>query len=72
MIMMNKTVLKIEGMTCEHCKMSVEKALKGVIGVTGAEVDLGTMQAVVTGSADQTAMAKAVAEAGFRVVEGKR
>gem|GEM_PF-4968075 len=25
---MSDTVLKIEGMSCNHCKMSVEKALK--------------------------------------------
>ena len=30
---MSETILKIEGMTCMHCKMSVEKALKGVPGV---------------------------------------
>ncbi len=66
--MMSETVLRIEGMTCMHCKMSVEKALKGVPGVTGAEVDLAKKQATVAGSADQTAMTKAVAEAGFKVV----
>jgi copper chaperone len=66
--MMSETVLKIEGMTCMHCKMSVEKALKGVPGVTSAEVDLAKKQAVVAGSADQAVMAKAVGEAGFEVV----
>ncbi len=65
---MNETVLTIEGMRCMHCKMSVEKALKGVPGITSAEVDLAKKQAVVAGSADQAVMAKAVAEAGFRVV----
>ncbi len=65
--MMSKTVLTIEGMTCMHCKMAVEKALKGVPGVTGARVDLAKNQAVVAGSAEQAAMAKAVAEAGFKV-----
>jgi len=66
--MMSDTILKIEGMTCMHCKMSVEKALKGVPGVTGARVDLAKKQAVVAGSADQAIMAKAVHEAGFKVV----
>jgi copper chaperone len=66
--MMSETLLKIEGMTCMHCKMRVEKALKGVPGVTGAQVDLAMKQAVVAGSADQAVMAKAVAEAGFKVV----
>jgi copper chaperone len=64
---MSETVLTIEGMTCMHCKMSVEKALKGVPGVTGAQVDLAKKQAVVSGSAEPTVMAKAVADAGFKV-----
>ncbi len=65
---MRETVLTIEGMTCIHCKMAVEKALQGVPGVTGARVDLAKNQAVVAGLADQAVMAKAVAEAGFKVV----
>ncbi len=65
---MSDTVLTIEGMTCMHCKMRVEKALKGVPGVTSAQVDLARKQAVVAGSAEQAVMAKAVAEAGFKVV----
>ena len=50
---MSDTVLTIEGMTCMHCKMRVEKALKGVPGVTSAQVDLAKKQAVVAGSAEQ-------------------
>ncbi len=65
---MSDTVLKIEGMTCMHCKMRVEKALKAVAGVTGAQVDLEKKQAVVNGSADRTVMANAVADAGYKVV----
>ncbi len=65
---MSETVLKIEGMTCMHCKMSVEKALKGIPGVASAQVDLAAKQAVVAGSADRDAMAKAVQAAGFKVV----
>lgn len=65
---MSETVLTIEGMTCMHCKMSVEKALKGVPGVISAQVDLTKKQAVVAGSADQAVMSKAVADAGFKVV----
>jgi copper chaperone len=68
---MSETVLKIEGMSCMHCKMSVEKALKAVTGVAGATVDLSAKQAVVSGSADQAAMTAAVEKAGFKVVSGK-
>lgn len=66
--MMSETVLKIEGMTCMHCKMAVEKALKGISGVTGAQVDLAKKEAVVAGSVERAAMVKAVDEAGYKVV----
>ncbi len=65
---MRETVLKIEGMTCTYCKTAVEKALIGVPGVTGAKVDLAKKQAMAAGTAELTAMAKAVDEAGFKVV----
>ena len=61
-------VIKIEGMTCGHCKSSVEKALLKVPGVTQAEVDLAQKQAVVIGTADRSSLAKAVDEAGYRVI----
>ncbi|GAB6153574.1 hypothetical protein JCM17380_23240 [Desulfosporosinus burensis] len=61
-------VIKIEGMTCGHCKGSVEKALLKVPGVTRAEVDLAQKQAVVIGTADRTSLAKAIDEAGYRVI----
>ena len=40
--------LIVRGMTCDHCKMRVTKALSGVEGVRKAEVDLERGQAVVT------------------------
>lgn len=61
-------VLKIDGMTCGHCKNSVEKALLKVPGVTQSEVDLAHKQAVVIGTADRSSLAKAIEEAGYRVI----
>ena len=64
--MMEKTML-IEGMKCNHCKMSVEKALNAVEGVTAAAADLEKKTAVITLArevADQTLM-DAVAAKGF-------
>ena len=61
-------VLKIEGMTCGHCKSAVEKALMKVPGVTQAEVDLAQKQAVVIGTADRSSLAKAIDEAGYKVI----
>ena len=60
--------LKIEGMTCGHCKSSVEKALLKVPGVTKVEVDLAHKQAVVSGTADRLSLEEAVDEAGYRVI----
>lgn len=44
--------MKIEGMMCNHCKMTVEKALKSVDGVTDAVVNLEEKTATVTLSKD--------------------
>ena len=66
--MSQTVVLKIEGMTCNHCKMAVEKALQTVPGVDEAVVDLEKKQATVIGSAKREAMVKAVEEAEFTVV----
>ena len=41
---------KITGMKCDHCRMSVENAIKGVKGVTAASVDLKAAQAQVEGN----------------------
>lgn len=61
-------ILNIEGMSCGHCKMSVEKALQAIAGVDSAQVDLAKKIAVVTGSAARTELVKAVEDIGFEVV----
>ncbi len=38
---MSQTNLKIEGMSCGHCVMSVKNALAGVSGVTVKDVAVG-------------------------------
>ena len=48
---MEKT-MQINGMMCNHCKMTVEKALKAVPGVENAEVDLAAKCAKITLNAD--------------------
>ena len=39
---MQTKTLDVRGMTCGHCKISVEGALKGLEGVSAAEVDLNS------------------------------
>ena len=45
--MIEKIQLKIEGMSCGHCQMSVTKTIKENKGVQQAEVDLKTALADV-------------------------
>ena len=57
----------IEGMKCNHCRMSVEKALQAVPGVTGVQVSLEEKTAVIQASeaANDQALLDAVAAKGF-------
>jgi copper chaperone len=66
---MSQTILKVEGMTCNHCKMRAEKALLGVSGVESVKVDLAVKEAVVTGDAERAKLIKAIEDAGYTVVE---
>ena len=65
---MNKTI-QIEGMSCNHCKMHVEKALNGVAGVQKAIVDLNAKNASVTLDSTVTddELKRAVEDAGYEV-----
>jgi len=69
---MNKTTLKIQGMTCNHCVMRVQKALKGTAGVQDARVDLQKAEASVSydeSAVNIDALSAAVVDAGYKVVK---
>ncbi|HEU23986.1 MAG: heavy metal transport/detoxification protein [Mesoaciditoga sp.] len=63
--------LYVEGMTCEHCKMHVEEALKGIKGVKRAEVDLnkGTAEVETKREISFDTFKKAIEEAGYTLVK---
>lgn len=68
---MEQVVIKVDGMTCKHCKMAVEKALQGVPGVQEADVDLAGKKVKVTYDADKsgkTDLDRAITDAGYSVV----
>ncbi|WMJ78129.1 MULTISPECIES: heavy metal translocating P-type ATPase [unclassified Sedimentibacter] len=69
---MNK-VMKIEGMSCGHCKAAVEKALKAVDGVESAEVNLAEKKAhvILAKEVSSEVLSKAVTDAGYDVTEVK-
>ena len=60
----------VEGMTCEHCRLSVSQELSQVAGVESVDVDLASGRVAVSGGgfADEAVRA-AVEEAGYGVVE---
>lgn len=64
-----KTVIKVEGMMCNHCKMHVENACRAVPGVQDAVVDLQAKNVTITGDAAVEALRKAIADAGYEVVD---
>lgn len=62
--------LNVQGMTCGHCKMSVEGALNKLDGVSTAEVNLETGKVDVTfdeAKVNIDAMKEAVEEQGYDV-----
>lgn len=65
-------ILRVDGMTCDHCKGWVEKAINEIDGAS-AKVNLKTKEAVVSLAreiSDEEIIA-AVKKAGYRVVEIK-
>jgi copper chaperone len=66
---MDKAVIKVEGMSCNHCKMAVEKALKQVGGVEAVQVDLDKKEVVVKGCAARDRLTQAITEAGYEVID---
>ena len=63
-----KVTLKVKGMSCQHCVARVEKALKGVKGVSSAQVSLERASATVEYQPDQVKtddLKRAVKTAGY-------
>lgn len=67
---MEKITLKVEGMSCGHCKAAVEKALKGTNGVRTAEVNLTLKSVEVTydqSMVDRASLVSAIEDVGYDV-----
>ena len=65
-----KLTLNIGGMTCNHCKMKVEKALKTVDGVEEVQVNLEAGQAEVQYDASKISesdLRNVVGDAGYEI-----
>ena len=68
--MIQKETYIVDGMSCNHCKMAVEKEVKALPGMVAATVDLAQKTLSVEYDGDKTgpaAIRGAVEEAGFTV-----
>lgn len=67
---MKKVTLSIKGMSCNHCKMRVEKTLKALDGVANVSVDLEAGRADVEynpAGVSEDELIAAVSSAGYEV-----
>lgn len=62
--------ITVKGMSCEHCRMSVTKALSALPGVSNVKVDLLSGQASFdeANPIDPAVVKKAIEKIGFEVV----
>jgi len=68
-----KLKILIDGMTCEHCAMSVRRAIMETKGVEAAVVDLKKSQAIVSGGGFSIEdMTNSIEELGYRVTGVER
>jgi len=66
------SMLKVKGMSCNHCVMSVTKALDKLDGFKNVKVDLqkGEVSFDNTKALELEKVEKAITDAGFEVVKG--
>ncbi|MFW0703150.1 heavy metal translocating P-type ATPase [Aliarcobacter butzleri] len=64
-------ILKVDGMTCGHCKARVEKVVSAIDGVDSVEVDLASKNVTVKMSKDisEQTLSDVVVDAGYEVIK---
>lgn len=63
---MKTELLKISGMNCQHCVMSVKEELENIDGLQIKEVQIGYAQVEYdSGKVDRQKLKEAIEEAGF-------
>lgn len=67
---MTKKVLSIDGMSCNHCKMAIEKSVSNLEGVDNVEVSLKNKTAIIDYDENILTLEKikeAIEESGYNV-----
>lgn len=64
-------ILKVDGMTCGHCKVRVEKVLSLIEGVDSVEVDLASKNVLINMSKniDEQILIDVITDAGYEVIK---
>jgi copper chaperone len=68
---MEKVILNVEGMSCNHCVNAVNKAVSALAGVTAVDVNLEAKKVTVEYAADKVTVADikaAIEDQGYDVV----
>lgn len=67
---LNKMIVKVNNMSCNHCKNRVEEVLKNIAGIENAEVNLDEKLANVEffGSVDEEEIKEKINDAGYEFV----
>lgn len=67
---MAETTLKIGGMSCQHCVMTVKKSLDALEGVSSSEVSIGTASVIYDDTVtDRDTVLNAVRKSGYKIEE---
>jgi copper chaperone CopZ len=61
-------IVRIKGMTCQHCVASTKEALEKIPGIDKVEVDLDKGEARYSGDVDENQVREAVESIGFEVI----
>ena len=63
--------IKVKGMSCQHCVMSIKKALSQLEGIRNVDVDLqkGEVRLENSRGIEAKVIEKAIEEAGYEVVQ---
>lgn len=63
--MIDIIIYKVEGMSCSHCKNSVEKGLRELDGVKEVTAELSTGKVKVTGTVNDDDAKKVIEDLGY-------
>ncbi|MCL3782000.1 heavy metal-associated domain-containing protein [Prolixibacteraceae bacterium JC049] len=65
----SQLVLVVDGMTCNHCKNSVEKNISALNGVQSVTVNLANKTVVINGTVSPEKIRQTITQLGFKIID---